>query len=167
MDCDGKALDACSWYRRDSHSFAMVSSEMATWASYQIRKLAGCACAGNAGNISQPPQVRDHDMHHGPCVTHVPWCMPGSLTCVFLWSWWRGKRSRHSRCMHNPECYVSGKRSVDNNCVCLTYSILLQARGPFYLQGLTLMLTWISKYIHYYMWEDIVCSFSNFSHAAV
>ena len=22
------------------------------WASYQIRKIAGCACAGNAGNVS-------------------------------------------------------------------------------------------------------------------
>ena len=42
------------------------------WASYQIRKIAGCACAGN--------EVSDPDMHHGTCVTHVPWCMPGSLT---------------------------------------------------------------------------------------
>ena len=55
------------------------------WASYQIRKIAGCACAGNAGNI--PPRrrfqskslVSDPGMHHGTCVTHVPWCMSGSL----------------------------------------------------------------------------------------
>ena len=26
------------------------------------------------------------DMHHGTCVTHVPWCMPESLTSGFLWS---------------------------------------------------------------------------------
>ena len=44
------------------------------------------------------------------CVTHVPWCMPGSLTSDFLWSRWRGKRSRHSRRTHNPQFYVSGKR---------------------------------------------------------
>ena len=25
----------------------------------------------------------DPDMHHGTCVTHVPWCMPG-LICTFL-----------------------------------------------------------------------------------
>ena len=25
-------------------------------------------------------------MHHDTCVTHVPWCMPGSLTSSFLWS---------------------------------------------------------------------------------
>ena len=57
------------------------------WASYQIRKIAGCACAGNAGNVSprrrfqRKPIVGDPGMHHGTCVTHVPWCMSGSLTC--------------------------------------------------------------------------------------
>ena len=57
------------------------------WASYQIRKIAGCACAGNAGNVSprrrfqRKPLVGDPGMHHGTCVTHVPWCMSGSLTC--------------------------------------------------------------------------------------
>ena len=49
------------------------------WASCQIRKIAGCACAGNAGNVFPPPaRVSDPDMHHGRCVTHVPWCMQGS-----------------------------------------------------------------------------------------
>ena len=57
------------------------------WASYQIRKIAGCACAGNAGNVSpcrrfqRKPLVSDPGMHHGTCVTHVPWCMSRSLTC--------------------------------------------------------------------------------------
>ena len=48
-----------------------------------------------------PQQVSDPDMHHGTCVTHVPRCMPGSLTSGFLWSRWREKRSRHSRRMRN------------------------------------------------------------------
>ena len=58
-----------------------------SWASYQIRKIAGCACAGNAGNVfprrrfQTKPLVSDPGMHHGTCVTHVPWCMSGSLTC--------------------------------------------------------------------------------------
>ena len=58
----------------------------AVWASYQIRKIAGCACAGNAGNVfprrrfQRKPLVSDPGMHHGTCVTHVPWCMSGSLT---------------------------------------------------------------------------------------
>ena len=56
------------------------------WASYQIRKIASCACAGNAGNVfprghlQRKPIVSDPGMHHGTCVTHVPWCMSGSLT---------------------------------------------------------------------------------------
>ena len=59
----------------------------APWASYQIRKIAGCACAGNAGNVfprrrfQRKLLVSDPGMHHGTCVTHVPWCMSGSLTC--------------------------------------------------------------------------------------
>ena len=63
------------------------ASCISPWASYQIRKIAGCACAGNAGNvfprrwIQRKLLVSDHGMHHGTCVTHVPWCMSGSLTC--------------------------------------------------------------------------------------
>ena len=38
-----------------------------------------------------------------------PDIMPGSLTSDFLWSWWRGKRSQHSRRMRNPQFYVSDK----------------------------------------------------------
>ena len=48
------------------------------------------------------PRVSDPDIHHGTCVTQVPWCMPGSLTSGFLLSRWRGKRSRHSQPMRNP-----------------------------------------------------------------
>ena len=59
-----------------------------------------------------PPRVSDPDIHHGTCVTHVPWCMSGSLASSFFWSRGRGKRSRHSRRMRNPQFSVSGKRSI-------------------------------------------------------
>ena len=65
----------------------LLSSCCLPWASYQIRKIAGCACAGNAGNVfphhrfQRKPLVSDSGMHHGTCVTHVPCCMSGSLTC--------------------------------------------------------------------------------------
>ena len=49
------------------------------------------------GTFFPPPRVSDPDMHYGTCVTHVPWCMPGSLTSGFFWSRWRGKRFQHSR----------------------------------------------------------------------
>ena len=40
---------------------------------------------GMPGTFSPPPLqrkrlVNDPGMHHGTCVTHVPWCMTGSLT---------------------------------------------------------------------------------------
>ena len=64
------------------------------------------------GTISPPSRVSDPDLHHRTCVTHVPWCMPGPLTSGFLWSRWRGKRSRYSRRMRSPRFCVSGKRPM-------------------------------------------------------
>ena len=45
------------------------------------------------GTLSPSPRVSDPNMHHGTCVTHVLWCMPGLR-------------------MRNPQFYVSGKRSI-------------------------------------------------------
>ena len=65
-------------------------------------KLRVAHAPGMPGTFSPPPWINDPGMHHGTCVTHVPWCMPGSLVSGFLWSRLRGKRSRHSRRMRNP-----------------------------------------------------------------
>ena len=61
------------------------------WASCQIHKIAGAHAPGMPGTFSPPRWVSDLDMHHGTCVTHVPWCMSGSLSSGFLWSRPRGK----------------------------------------------------------------------------
>ena len=61
--------------------------------------------------FSPPSWVIDPDMHHGTCVTHVPWCIPESLTSGFLWSRWQGKRSQHSRRMLNPQFFAYLVRS--------------------------------------------------------
>ena len=66
--------------------FAPVPVTRPPWASWQIRKIAGAHAPGMPGTFSPPPQLSDPDMHHGTCVTHVLWCMPGSLTSGFLWS---------------------------------------------------------------------------------
>ena len=92
-------------------------------ARYVNRKSAGCACTGNGGNVSPATDFKrkllicDPGMHHGTCVTHVPWCMSGSLTggsgenvpgipgaCTTrnvtylvrgpLWRWWGGEGAR-------------------------------------------------------------------------
>ena len=46
-------------------------------------------------------------------VTHVPWCLPGSLTHGFLRRRWWGKRSRRIR---NLQFYLSGKRPI-HHCI--------------------------------------------------
>ena len=48
------------------------------WASYQIRNITGCACAGNAGNVFLVTDFKESRLL--AIVTHVPWCMSGSLT---------------------------------------------------------------------------------------
>ena len=94
------------------YSFIMVNI---AWASYQIRKIAGCACAGNAGNVSprrrlqRKTLVSDPVMHHGTCVTHVPWCMSGSLTSC------GGETFPAFPAHAHPQFYVSGKRPIENH----------------------------------------------------
>ena len=79
---------------------------------------------GMTGTFSPPPLPSDPDMNHGRCVTHVPWCMPGSLISGFLWSRWRGKRSRHSRRMRNPQFYAFGKRPMVSLDIQLTLRLV-------------------------------------------
>ena len=67
---------------------------------------------GMPGTFSPPPRVSDIDMHHGTCVTHVPWYMTGLLASSFLWSRRCEKGSRHSRRMRNPQFCVSDKRAI-------------------------------------------------------
>ena len=81
---------------------------------------------GMPGPFSPPSRFCDPDMHHVTYVTHVPWCMPGSLFSGFLWSQWQGKRSRHSRRMHNPRFCVSAKRPMPNG-------VGLWTKGPLSL----------------------------------
>ena len=80
--------------------------------SYQIRKIARCACAGNTGNVSPATNFKEtaslrsrhpsRHVRHARAVMHVGIANPR----------WRGKRSRHSRRMHNPQRYVSGKKPI-------------------------------------------------------
>ena len=50
--------------------------------------------------------VSDPGIHHGPCVTHVPWCMSGSLTCV------DGKTFPAFPAHAHPRFCISGKRPI-------------------------------------------------------
>ena len=66
------------------------------------------------GTFSSASRVGDPNMYHGIWVTHVPSCLLGSLTSRFLWIRWRGKRSRHSRRMGNPQFNLSGKLPLES-----------------------------------------------------
>ena len=54
---------------------------------YVILRVAHAS--GMPGTLPPPTRVTDPDMHHDTCVTHVPWCTPGSLTSGSLQSPWR------------------------------------------------------------------------------
>ena len=116
---------------------------------------------GMQGIFSTPPQVSDPNMHHR--VTHVPCCMPGSITSGFLGSKWRGKLSRHSRHMCNPYYYVSGRRpmvksmpKVQNWLVSCYHVIPRIINWPIKLFiGFTMVFwrtipTWLMKYLQWF-----------------
>ena len=77
-------------------------------------KLRVAYVPGMPGTFSSSTRVSDPDMHHGTCVTHVPWCMSGSQMNSFFWSRWREKCSEHSLRMRTPQVFVSGKRPIDS-----------------------------------------------------
>ena len=91
------------------------SADVILWLDGPLARYAKLWLAHAPGmpvTFSLPPLVSNPDLHHGTCVTHVPWCMSGLLTSGFLWSWWRGKRSQHFPCMHNSQICISGERPM-------------------------------------------------------
>ena len=75
-------------------------------------KLRVVLVSGIPRTFSPSQHVSDPDMHHGPCVMHLPWCMPRLLTSGFLWSRWRGKCSWHFRRMRHPQFRLCRKRRM-------------------------------------------------------
>ena len=113
--CQSVPMPLDDWKLMGKHRHARSTWESATvWHGSLARyvKLWVAHAPGMPGTFSPPLQVSDPDMHHGTCVSHVPWCLPGSLTSGFLWNRWRGKSSRHSRRMRIQQFYVSSKRPI-------------------------------------------------------
>ena len=65
------------------------------------------------GMCSPPPRVIDPDMHHGTCVTHVPWCTPGSVTRGFPLKSVVGKTFPAFPALAQPANHVSSKRPME------------------------------------------------------
>ena len=92
---------------------SMVQPLPVSWASYQIRKMRVAHAT-----FSPPPRISEPDMHHGTCVTHVPWCMPGSLTSVFFFLKSVARNTIPAfPCMRNPQFCISGKRPMPSRVV--------------------------------------------------
>ena len=100
------------------------------------------------GTFSPPPWVSNPDMDHGTCVTHVPWCMPGSLISHFLSNRRRGNRLWHIRRMHNTQFYVSGKRPITlvkvGSKVCLPM-VWFRAVARIATTAKSSLLTWVFR----------------------
>ena len=111
MGCNIFVIQLCVAWHSSSKKMSASSGSYSTSHGPLTRyvKLRVAYAPGMPGTFSPPPRFSDPHMHHGTCVTHIPWCMPGSLTSGFLWSRWREKFSRHSRRMRNAQFYVSGK----------------------------------------------------------
>ena len=104
-------LDCCNWWDMfgyDHHG--PPARYVKLWVALAPRMT---------GTFSLPPRVSDSGMHHGTIVTHVPWCMPGSIYSGFLWRLWRGKRFRHSRRMRNLQFCVSDKKPIGLTWWCI------------------------------------------------
>ena len=80
-----------SFYQWDDvYALAISTGKFCVWASYQIRKIVGCSCAGNAGNVFPA-------MYHDTCVTNLRFplkSVAGKTFPAFL---------------HNPHFCVSGR----------------------------------------------------------
>ena len=75
-----------------------------------MRKIAGCACAGNIGNVFPIADFKGNRLWAIPvCITRHARAM---MDVKIAHPRWRGKSSQYSRGMRNPQFYVSGKRPI-------------------------------------------------------
>ena len=104
-------------------------------------KLRVAHAPGIPGTFSPPPRFSDPDMHHITCRD----ACRDLLTSDFLWSRWRGKLSRHSRRMCNPQFYVSAKGPM-------TLFKMVKEIKKIMLTALPVVMGWIhNRHILYYV----------------
>ena len=111
------------------------------------------------------PLVRDPGIHHGTCVTHVPWCMSGSLTpgggenvpdipgaCATRNSTYLARDPWNVFRLNEPLCR---KPSAISGCpsqgqVMWSFDISAGCQQIFFdWHGLVLSPAWSSSYTHY------------------
>ena len=117
-----------------------MSSALINGPFTRYAKLRVAHAPGMSGTFSPPPRVSDPHIHHGTCMTHVPWCRSGSLTSGFLLKSVAGKPFPASRCMRKTQFSVSSKRPMvpkfrhyHISSEQVTISDLIQFQGNTYL----------------------------------
>ena len=82
------------------------------WPFARYVKLRVTHAPGILEQFLPPLRVSDPDMHHDTCVSHVPWCMSGSLTSGFPLKLVVGKTFPAFRAHAQAAIYASGKRPM-------------------------------------------------------
>ena len=93
---------------------------------------------GVPGTFSPPPNS-DSSMHHGMCVTYVPWCKSGLLTSGFLRSQWGKCYGIPGACAtHNFTYLARGSWVHDQHCIHsadYVFTVLKQFHTKYYIHG--------------------------------
>ena len=66
----------------------------------------------------------------------------------------------------NQQPFCLGLNVLKQHVRELDFHLQLFTWGPFYYHGLAWIPTWISKYIHYKVWDEITYTFPNFNGTA-
>ena len=67
------------WPATSSMNFKIANGLLPDTQNCGLRMRLDCRERFPRHRLQRKPLVSDPDMHHGTCVTHVPWCMSGSL----------------------------------------------------------------------------------------
>ena len=115
------------------------------------------------------------------------------MTTVFLWCWLKfcviaiascvyyyhdicmvsHDQSRHAsnvRTIHTAlkYCLYDSLNHIRQGCFIVAGAVIcLSCWDPVYEHGLTVILAWISNYIHYKIWNEVTYLFANFNGATV
>ena len=89
--------------------------------------------------LQREPPISDPCMHHGACVTHVPWCMSGSLSDFYQWTL-PSRYCLHRIFIHFINCFplsISAAVWVNNMYIIWIWYICLVIAyfKPFYRFG--------------------------------
>ena len=72
------------------------------WVSYQIRKIAGCACAGNAGNVFSATDFKgNRELAIPACITARAWPLSAKKPMAQIL-----QGVDHNRYPFNGDCYI-------------------------------------------------------------